>query len=385
MSISNHQKSFGTPKMRAAMICGVLIILNAACSQNVDQPTASTHASDLISAATAEGQLTVYSVLSNRAAQPLIDDFEALYPGIDVSYDGDSGSNEIDARFRSELSTTGKTADVMWSSAMDLQMQLVKEGNAAAYASPESTGMPANAVFEDQAFGTTLEPVVFVYNTELLAAPDIPQDHTAFGDLVSKDIARFGGKVTNFDIEKSGVGYMLAVRDQVENQDIAKLRSQLACADVRTSSGTGAMLTSVNSGEFLLGYNVMGAYALSRSKSDLPNLGVVYPSDYTIALSRVMFINKAAEHPNAARLWLDYVLSARGQAVLADGLNLYPVKSGIPARQSREVLLERTGPGLRPIPVDMSLAEALEPTSRQTLLQSWQPFLSSGCTTTSTE
>ncbi len=36
-----------------------------------------------------------------------------------------------------------------------------------------------------------------------------------------------------------------------------------------------------------------------------------------LVLSRVSFISLESEHPNAAKLWLDYVLSEKGQQILA--------------------------------------------------------------------
>ena len=56
------------------------------------------------------------------------------------------------------------------------------------------------------------------------------------------------------------------------------------------------MLEKASSGEHLLGYNVLGSYALVRAKKD-PGLGVVLPKDYTLVLSRVMFIGKSAKQP----------------------------------------------------------------------------------------
>ena len=147
-----------------------------------------------------------------------------------MKYDGDSGSNEIDERYRSEIATSGKSADVMWSSAMDLQMQLVNEGYAAVYHSPESEDLPETARYEDMAFGTTFEPVVFVYNTDLLTDAEIPRNHKSLADLAETDPKRFHGKITSFDISRSGVGYMLAVRDLIENPETVAFQSKLACA-----------------------------------------------------------------------------------------------------------------------------------------------------------
>src|SRR5207245_8706673 len=57
----------------------------------------------VIDAARKEGKVVVYSVLSNKAAAPLVAGFKALYPGIDVAYDGDSGSNEVTDRYLAEV------------------------------------------------------------------------------------------------------------------------------------------------------------------------------------------------------------------------------------------------------------------------------------------
>ena len=287
--------------------------------------------SRLVEAAQREGKVVVYSVLSTRAAQPLILDFESIYPGIKVHYDGDKGSNDMDARFRRERAEGDPSADVIWSSAMDMQMQLVKEGHAARHASPEARKLPRGADYRSLAYGTTLEPVVFVYNKQLLTGADIPRNRDDFAALIRKQRVRFAGKVTGFDLRKSGVGYMFAVQDHANHPRHKELLAAFGMVDFRPSGGTGDMLVGINQGKYLLGYNMMGAYALSRSKKDLPHLGVVYPDDYTLALSRVVIINKAAAHPNAARLWLDYMLSARGQKVMGDAMELYPIRNDVDA------------------------------------------------------
>jgi len=325
----------------------------------------------LVEAARREGRVVVYSVLSTRAAQPLIRDFEALYPGITVDYDGDKGSTEMDARFRSELSVGGTSADVVWSSAMDMQMNLVKDGYAVRYRSPEARALPSWANYRSISYGTTLEPVVFVYNKSLLQGADIPRDHDGFAALLMAQRERFRGKVTGFDLRKSGVGFMFAVQDRINYPRLGNLLAAFGGADFQPSGGTGDMLTGINEGKYLLGYNMMGAYALSRSKKDLPNLGVIFPCDYTLVLSRVILLSKRAAHPNAARLWLDYTLSARGQKVLGDALELYPIRSDVEATYTAAQLRAAIGPSLRPIAIDMRLAEPLEPARHEALIAEW--------------
>lgn len=336
--------------------------------------------SRLVEAAQREGSVVVYSVLSSKAAQPLIRDFEALYPGIKVHYDGESGSNDMDARFRRERKEGLASADVVWSSAMDMQMQLVKEGFAASYRSTEARNLPRWANYKGLAYGTTLEPVVFVYNKQQLSGSDIPQDHDALVALLDAQPDRFQGKVTGFDLRKSGVGFMFAVQDQANYPRLDALLASFGSAGFAPSGGTGDMLIGINEGKYLLGYNMMGAYAQSRSRKDLPNLGVVFPKDYTLALSRIILLNRAAAHPNAARLWLDYTLSARGQKVLGDAMELYPIRDDVEATYTASGLRGEIGKSLRPIPIDMRLTDALEPTRHAALIEAWSTAIGAAAT-----
>jgi iron(III) transport system substrate-binding protein len=332
----------------------------------------------VIAKAKREGKLVVYSVLSNKAAQPLVNDFRKLYPEIDVAYDGEKGSNEVDERYRSEVAAGTESADVMWSSAMDLQMKLVEDGYAQTYVSPETPRLPAWASYGGKAYGTTFEPVVFIYNRNLVKEEDIPRDHASLARTLANKTELFKGKVTSFDIEKSGVGYLFAVQDRKHFAGLDGLLQQFGRIDYQPSGGTGTMLEKVSSGQYLFGYNIMGAYAMVRSKKDLPGLGVVFPKDYTLILSRVMFISKQARHPNAAKLWTDYLLSERGQKVIGDALELYAVRDDIDAKYTARELNRMLGASARPIPLGAEIVQGLDPSRQAAFIQRWKDMVSDG-------
>src|SRR5205823_12837990 len=65
----------------------------------------------VVEAARKEGRVVVYSVLGNKAAAPLVAGFNALYPDIDVEYEGDSRSNEVTERFLDEVKHRQPSAD----------------------------------------------------------------------------------------------------------------------------------------------------------------------------------------------------------------------------------------------------------------------------------
>ena len=323
---------------------------------------------EIVAAANREGKVVVYSVTS--AVPLLLEGFQKLYPGVKLEYHALDTTPLYD-RLVSE-SASGKTADVAWSSAMDLQIKLVNDGYAQAYVSPESSNLPGWAIWRSEAYATTSEPVGFVYNKRLLAPQDVPQDRASFIRLLKSQPARFNANVVTFDPEKSGLGYLLMTQDaSVSRNGFRELAGAFGQAKVRPGSGSGAMFALLGSGECLIGYNLLGSYASGRAKKDLPDLGVVLPKDYTLVMSRIMFITRKALHPNAARLWLDFVLSKHGQEIIAQS-DLGSIRTDIEGEMTLAGLGKRLGNAVRPIPVAPELLKFLEPDKRAEFIGEWK-------------
>ncbi len=90
--------------------------------------------------------MVVYSTTDTKAAGPLIQGFEALYPGIKVEYN-DMNSTELYNRYISEQAAGGTSGDVVWSSSMDTALKLATD-YALEYASPELGQLPKWAVWK---------------------------------------------------------------------------------------------------------------------------------------------------------------------------------------------------------------------------------------------
>src|SRR5258706_923170 len=323
-----------------------------------------------------EGKVVIYSALDTKAAQPLIKDFNAAYPDIKVEYN-DMNSTEIYNRFIAEVASGQGSADVLWSSAMDLQVKLVDEGNAMTYVSPETPKLPKWAVYKNQAWGTTYEPAVIIYNKRLVTGAEIPTDHASFVKVINGNLEKYKGKVTTYDIEKSGVGFMFVVRDMQLFAGMKDLVKAFGASQYKVYSSTGNMLEKVSSGEHLLGYNVLGSYALVRAKKD-PNLGVQLPKDYTLVLSRVMFIGKSAKNPNAAKLWVDYILSQRGQKLIGSDVELFSIRDDVDAEYTAAKLNKQMGGTVKPIPVSAEITQMLDSKKRLEFLGAWKAAVTAG-------
>jgi iron(III) transport system substrate-binding protein len=322
-----------------------------------------------VEAAKKEGKVVVYATTDAVAANPLIKDFEALY-GIKVEY-SDLNSTELYNRFIAEAAAGSGTGDVLWSSAMDLQVKLVADGRAETYASPEIPHLPKWAVWQNQAYGTTYEPITFVYNKRLVPADDVPQDHPALLKLLAAKPDFYKGKITAYDPERSGVGYFFVNEDVKYFPQAWDLFRAFGKASIKLYTSAGAMMERVTSGEHLIAYGIFGSYALGRSKKD-QNLGIVLPKDYTLVTSRVAFIPKGAKNPSAAKLFLDYLLSKRGQDIVANKADLYSLRADVEGEATLKGVDKLIGDKARPAAIDAELLAGLDQKRRLDFLKNWQ-------------
>ncbi|KQM18985.1 ABC transporter substrate-binding protein [Novosphingobium sp. Leaf2] len=322
----------------------------------------------LIADARAERQVSIYANADQAEVAPIIRAFQRRYPGVTVRY-ADLGSTEIARRFVVETRGRKPSADLVWSSAMDLQGKLINDGFAQAYASPEKPALPASAVWKNMGFGVTAEPIGYAYNRKAIPDARAPRTHAALEALLRRDRKTLTGKVTTFDPARSNVGYLYLAEDFAITRDTRSLVEAMAATRLVLASTTEPMLRAVAEGRQAIAYNVIGSYALERARHD-PRIGVIFPQDYTIVTSRVAFIARNARHPAAAKLFLDFLLSRQGQSLLAQH-SLWPVRTDIRSRRLPAAQV-------RPIRVGPQLLVNLDRLKRQRFLRDWNAILTSG-------
>jgi iron(III) transport system substrate-binding protein len=325
----------------------------------------------LVAFAEREGALQVLSTTDTAEVSDLLADFRTLYPGIKLEYGKRSSGDLYGALVRDAAAGTG-SADLLWSSAMDLQIKLVNDGYAQAYASPEAAGLPDWAVWRDEAYGVTAEPVVIVHNRRLVPETDVPRTHADLLKLLVTKPEAYQGKVATYDPERSGTGFLFLTQDAQITKSTWDLARAMGQVGVKLYGSSDAMLDRISSGEALIAYNVIGSYALARAKHD-PAIGVVFPADYAVVMTRIAVIPKAARHPNAARLFLDHLLSRRGQELLAAQF-LSPVRRDL-AGSAEALIPASLEPALRPIHVGPALLTYLDQAKRARFLKEWQRAL----------
>lgn len=315
-------------------------------------------------------QLRIHGSTDIEVFAVVIADYQRLNPGIEVIYE-DIITQDLHARYLRDRGGPS-SPDLLISSGMDLQTKLVNDGHALPHQSPQTRAVPAWARWRDEAFGISYEPVVMVYNTRALPAARVPHTRRQLLDLLQASDAPLARRVGTYDIQRSSVGYLLATQDAQRGSIAGALLGALGANAVVREERTGVLLDKVSSGELSLVYNVLGSYAQARIDHGAP-LGIIEPEDYTLVMLRTAVIPRTSPHPVQARRFLDYLLSARGQQVLAREARLMPIIGD--ATGGGQAGAQGPGRNRRPIQLGPGLLVYLDALKRRQFLDAWMSSL----------
>jgi ABC-type Fe3+ transport system substrate-binding protein len=311
--------------------------------------------------------LTIHGTANLSAMAPVIRDFQAENPQIDVRY----RLYETTPLYREAVAALEASPDLLVSSAMDLQLKLANDGYAQPHASAVVKRVADWAVWRDEVFGFTLEPAVIVYNGDALASDEAPRSHQDLTRLLERSPEKFQGRVATYDIGVSGVGYLFATTESILSANFWRLTRAFGVVKARLFCCTEDMLTSVARGESLIAYNALGSYAL---QSRAPSLRIVLPEDYVVVVARTMVIPRRAAHPEFAKRFIDYVLSERGQTAVAQAFGLSIIGN---AREQMKAHYMAATPGVtHPPALGLNLLGYLDQIKRDQFLRTWRQMVS---------
>lgn len=291
--------------------------------------------------------IRVHSATDTAAIADVIRAFEAANPTLEVDYI-EFNTRELYEAFLAD--PTG--VDVVISSAMDLQTDLVNRGLAARIDPPGATRLPNWARWRGELFGFTYEPVAMAFNRAAFDGRAVPRNRSELAGMIRDDDAFFDGRIGTYDIALSGVGYMFATQDAVRGYQFSRVIESFGRANARTYCCTSDMVDAVASGELVFAYNVIGSYAHAAAQAD-PRIGIVLFEDYALVMTRTAFVPRAAPNRDAAARFVGFLLSAGGQAAITRNSALMPILPDLWEGEvasflvsSRALLPVRLGPGL---------------------------------------
>src|SRR3954451_23656856 len=354
----------GTAK--ALVLCVGVLLAWPAMSEQAQVSPPKEQASAI---AGAREQLNIVSTTQDADVADLLADFRASHPDIEIVHTK-INSNDIYNQVVDPSTSSAAPGDIVWSSAMDLQIKLVNDGYAQPYVSKEIAHIPDWAIWKDEAYAITAEPIVIVYNKKLVAESDVPRTRADLKSLLSRKADTYRGKIASYDPEQSGTGFLFITRDARITRTTWDMVRAFGGAGIKLYSTTGTILDRISSGEHLIAYNMIGAYASEGPREDA-SIGIVLPADCIAFLSRIAFIPVTAPHPESAKLFLDYLLSERGQKFLL-ARSVGPVRLGLNAQGV--IPADRTD-AVKPIHIGPELLTYLDQAKRAGFLKEWRRAL----------
>ncbi|WP_417271770.1 ABC transporter substrate-binding protein [Celeribacter halophilus] len=307
---------------------------------------------------TADITLTIRSTTDITTFAQLLDAFVATHPNVDLHYE-QWGSNNLYVDSLSACDGRRQSADVVISSGVHQMVDLVNRACASAYQSDLTAQLPLHRKWRDELWGITREAAVIVYNKSLVPAADVPRTRFALLDLMRRPSNAYRGRIATYDIERSGLGFLFAFMDSQQATTFGGMLESFSRADAVATCCSAELIASVNDGQYKIAYNVLGSYV---DRTSYRNLGVIFPEDYTMYLSRALMIPKDARHKEAAAQFLDYLLSPEGRALLQEA-NLI--------QNSDQAENLRSDSNDRYIPIAPTLLVAMDAHRRDQFIAKW--------------
>ena len=313
-------------------IVGALTLLMLATSAYAQEPPALAKASaaekarlaPIIEAAKKEGALSYWDVVvqpeTNDALSAAFRKQYGLPASFQINYTLSVTTNLI-TRVQQEIEANRVTIDVAAVAAPTWLFERVKTGDFLAYDSPEFANY--GQIF-DAGLG---ERGVFAINGAYIFVPMWNEDNLKFSGTSLKDVINAvpPGRLSQGDVTKSAsylntyVGEKTAV-DASFFRDLAKMKPSFLIRSEQIAS-------RLVSGEDLMSLTGMPTRAYQNNQKGA-RLKFMLPKEGVVLMPQGMFILKKAPHPNAAKLWTDFILSEEGQTILVKHEALISGRSG---------------------------------------------------------
>ena len=257
-------------------------------------------------AAAASGKLVLYTSQPNEDAQATVDAFNQQHPDVEVEWIRD-GTTKVMAKLRAEQAASAPQADVLLIADTVTMESLKQEGLLLAYPEAPTDAYAAGLHDPDgHYFSTKLITTGIVYNN------DAPMQPTSWHDLTAADAK---GLVAMPSPLTSGAA-AIHIAALTGDPDFGwGYFEELAANGVVPQGGNGAVFKAVAQGEKL--YGVVIDYLPIREAAKGSPVTFVFPEEGVSAVTEPVAILSTTSNPEAAKAFVDFLLSKEGQELAA--------------------------------------------------------------------
>jgi iron(III) transport system substrate-binding protein len=262
-----------------------------------------------IEGARKEAKLVIYTGVERAAAQIVINAFEKKYPFI-AAETVRASSSKLATRLDAEIEANRVQGDIIEFSLLYLTTSLQRRAELLRYDSPEYAKYPDEYSAPGYWAASGLSNIIIMLNTRKVDEANVPHSWWDLAKPYWKD------KLTIDNLEVSGTGYnwLTAI---VNNESIGwKFIEALGRNKPGLERGHAGMAQKVAAGEYA-GAAEMADFHLKNIRDAAASVPVrgVWPQEGVPSEPWTAAILKRAPHPNAARLFLDFLLSREGQTL----------------------------------------------------------------------
>ncbi len=270
--------------------------------------------SPLVQAARKEGKVAWYTSLALPSSTAIAHAFRTRYSGIEVEVHR-TGSERVLQRVMQEASAGIKNVDVIHTSDAGHFVLLKQKGMLLKYTPRGVEPFPAG--FKDKDgfyFGMRATLSVIAYNPKLVAEKDAPK---TWKDLLNP---KWKGKMVTAHPGYSGVimTHVLALVN-LYGWDYFRDLAKNSLHIVQSANDPAGVVAS---GERPIGVNGSEYFYYKTKKQGNP-IQIVYPREGIPLVVSPVAIAKDAPHPNAAKLFSEFIFAKESQQLLADREGLY--------------------------------------------------------------
>lgn len=252
------------------------------------------------------GKLVLYTSQPDRDAAQTVEGFRKVAPQVDVEVFR-SGTTEVMNKLVAEFAAGAPRPDVLLIADAGSMERLRAEGRLLAHPAADVAQLPPGAVDRDRTyFGTKLITTGIVYHT------GAPRKPTSWKDLLAPEAKN---QVVMPSPLYSGAAaiHMAALLGQPMLGP--RYYEELARHGATAVRGNGAVATAVASGQKL--YGVLVDFMGLNAKAKGSPVEFVFPSEGVTAVTEPVAILRTANNPQAARAFVDFLLSKEGQTLAA--------------------------------------------------------------------
>lgn len=266
---------------------------------------------EMLEAAQQEGTVVWYVSVDVSAAEAVAEAFEAEYPGIDVQVER-SGSERVFQRVDQEYTANIFNVDVVNSSDASHFVYWKEQGILAEHVAPDVEQFADEYKDPDNLFATWRAHLsVIGYNTNLVPAEEAP---TSFQDLLDP---KWQSRLVKASPNYSGT-IVTATKAITDHESLGwEYLEELSRLDVMQVQSSTAPPKSIANGERMAMVDGNEYNMFSEIENGSP-VAIVYAEEGSPFIDSPSAIMNDAPHPNAARVFTNYLFTAEAQQVLVD-------------------------------------------------------------------